>query len=320
MYISSHLYYLSSSDLIWHVQFILGSESDSHYSRDFGERYPVAITCFLALLALTPIFVIIACCICLRYRQKLRKLNTMMINRSKFHLESGLVPRSAQSSLAMPLTISTNAEGVSPPIPLNKTTSAAFKGRDSIHQSLLFNAKLDEESDPLNNIKFWRLSTSYSCLPDTRYIHPTSTNQNFENSTPQKSLLTGTATSSTNDTSSKVVQAHANPCNDSSMSTSTPQLRKDESAIIGGSLDWRSRLRRSSTQPRTHFFPHAWKAMFSKSAAGKVANTPLKRDHKVTSFLIGTRAVSCDVKEARDEVISVRNSASVDLAIISEAV
>eukprot|EP00108_Taenia_solium_P005877 TsM_001113200 transcript=TsM_001113200 gene=TsM_001113200 len=306
----------------------LSTDYDGKGSADLSERYFVAITCFLAPLALTPFFVLIVCCICLRYREKVKKLRATELNQSKFHLEGGPTTHSVQSSLAVPLTISTNVEGASPPIRSDKEPTV-FGGRDSIHQSLLFSAKLDEV--PLAPMKFWRLSASYSCLPDAHHIHADSNNLNFEDSTPQKSLLTATTTSS-DDTSSKnpqkTIATHPlvaeTPCNCSPMSSPSPQLAKDEFTMAGSNLDWRSRLRRSSTQPKTHFFPHAWKKILSKSAAGAATAPPLPGVHEVTPYfrvpqMQPLKTISSDV-EATHQIIPTRNSASIDLAAISEAV
>ncbi|KAL5108499.1 hypothetical protein TcWFU_001562 [Taenia crassiceps] len=304
------------------------NDYDDKGSSDFSERYFVAITCFLAPLALTPLFVLIACCICLRYREKLKKLRATELNQSKFHLEGRPTTHSVQSSLAVPLTISTNAEGASPPIQSDKEPTV-FGGRDSIHQSLLFSAKLDEV--PLAPIKFWRLSASYSCLPGTCHIHADSNNLNFEDSTLQKSLLTAT-TASSDDTSSKnpqkITVTHPlvveTPCNSSPVSSPSPQMTKGEPTMTGSGLDWRSRLRRSSTQPKTHFFPHAWKKILSKSAAGAATASPLPGVHEVTPYfgvpqMHSLKTTSSGV-EAAHQIIHTRNSASIDLAAISEAV
>lgn len=305
------------------INAVIGTNFDGKGPSGFSERYFVVITCFLAPLALTPLFVLIACCICLRYREKLKKLRATELNQSKFHLEGGPTTHSVQSSLAVPLTISTNAEGASPPIRSNKEPTV-FGGRDSIHQSLLFSAKLDEV--PLAPIKFWRLSASYSCLPDVHHIHADSNNPNFEDSTPQKSLLTAT-TASSDDTSSKNLQktiVAETPCNSSPMSSPSPQLAKRESTMTESSLDWRSRLRRSSTQPKTHFFPHAWKKILSKSAAGAATAPTLPGVHEVTPYfgvsqMHSLKNMSSDV-EAAHQIIHTRNSASIDLVAISEAV
>ncbi|CDI98274.1 von Willebrand factor type C [Echinococcus multilocularis] len=300
---------------------------DKVESPDFGNRYPVAITCFLAPLALTPFFVLISCCICLRYRQKLKKLRATELNQTKFHLEGGPTTHSAQSSLAVPLTISTNAEGASPPIRSDRVP-AVFGGRDSIHQSLLFNAKLDEA--PLAPIKFWRLSASYSCLPEVHHIHTDSNNPNFEDSTLQKSLLTAT-TSSSDVTPSKnpqkTIVTHppiGETCNSSPMSSSSPQLTKAEFMITESSLDWRSCLRRSATQPKTHFFPQAWKKVLSKSVTRAATAPPLPGEHEVMPYFsvpqtYPLKTTSSDV-EAAHQIIHTHNSASTDLAGISEAV
>ncbi|VDM31076.1 unnamed protein product [Hydatigera taeniaeformis] len=292
---------------------------------DFTERYSIVISCFLAPLALTPLFVLIACCICLRYRQKLKKLRATELNQTKFHLEVGPTTHSVQSSLAVPLTISTNAEGASPPIQSDKEPTV-FRGRDSIHQSLLFSSKLNEV--PLVPIKFWRLSASYSCLPDAHHIHTDSNNPNFEDSTLQKSFLTAT-TSSSDDTSSRNLQkiivnyppVDKTPCNSSPMSSSSPQLANGEATITGSSLDWRSRLRRSSTQPKTHFFPHAWKKILSKSAAGAATAHPLPGVNEVPSYFAipqaqSLKTASSDV-EAMHQIIHAHNATSTDLAGIS---
>ncbi|EUB62044.1 hypothetical protein EGR_03065 [Echinococcus granulosus] len=300
---------------------------DKEESPDFGNRYPVAITCFLAPLALTPFFVLISCCICLRYRQKLKKLRATELNQTKFHLEGGPTTHSAQSSLAVPLTISTNAEGASPPIRSDKVP-AVFGGRDSIHQSLLFSAKLDEA--PLAPIKFWRLSASYSCLPEVHHIHTDSNNPNFEDSTLQKSLLTATTSSSDGTPSKspqKTIVTHppiGETCNSSPMSSSSPQLTKAEFMITESSLDWRSCLRRSSTQPKTHFFPHAWKKVLSKSVTRAATAPPLPGEHEVMPYFSvpqthPLKTTSSDV-EAAHQIIHTHNSASTDLAGISEAV
>lgn len=252
-----------------------------------SEGYSIAITCFLAFLAITPLIVVAVCCVCLRYRKKLKKLRVLELNHpAKFQLESGTLQEpivaevthsTAQSNYAIPLTISTSPDDVAsstPPIRL-RVVPAVFAGRDSIHQSLLFNDKLDQPPSSLS--KFWPLSASYSCLSNTQLDNKDLSNSNLVDSTPRKSLITTSTTGYSDNGSSKVstkiVPAQLTPCNvDSIESNLSSRLRKSESPDIKRSNDWKTRLRRSSTQPRTqHFFPQAWKTILSKSAK---ATTP----------------------------------------------
>uniref|UniRef100_A0A5K3EGC6 VWFC domain-containing protein n=1 Tax=Mesocestoides corti TaxID=53468 RepID=A0A5K3EGC6_MESCO len=314
--------------------------ADREETLNFGDRYSVAITCFLALLVLTPLFVITSCCICLRYRRKLKKLRATEPKQAKFLLESGLPTHSAQSSLAVPLTISTNAEGPSTQTSLDKEP-VVLSRRDSMHHPLLPTAKITDT--PLSQIKFWQLSASHTCLTEVHNAPASaSSEQNrsriFEDSTPPNSPLTSSdhilKTDHDSDVSLTRQAGDATTCTSSPVSSSSPQLGKAGSTTSVGAQDtltWRPRLRRSSTQPRTHFFPHAWKAMISKSAA----TTPM-RDHETTPFF-DTRNTSPpnlpipeDLYELEEQCQSpptpnshddhAQNSMAIDLAAISEVV
>lgn len=281
----------------------------------FGEQYSIAIICFLAFLPVISILVIAACCICLYYRQKLKKLRTKELNHStKFHLESGTAPpvitQSAQSSLAMPLTISTNIEsGSSPPIRM-KIVPTAFAGHQSVRQSLLFNDKLDDAL--VSPSKFWRLSASYTCLSNPQKNDQNFSNPDFEESTPRKSLITtstGYSDNASSKNSAKVTQTRFViediPYNEISTSNSSTHLGKPDPLETTKILDWRSRLRRNSTQTRTHFFPHAWKTVLSKSA---VTTTP-PNNREGTPFF---KQPKPNQSEASEHLIQAHNSASVD--------
>ncbi|KAM7535717.1 hypothetical protein Aperf_G00000094977 [Anoplocephala perfoliata] len=294
------------------------SASEDERMAYFGERFFIAIICFLAFLSLTLIFVIVACCICLRYRQKLKKLRTTEFNHStKFHLKNETDPvtiirQSAQSGLAIPLTISTNIESnSSPPIRL-KIVPTTFAGHQSVHQSLLFNDKLDEAL--LSPSQFWRLSASYTSLSNPQQDDRNLSNPDFGESTPRKSLVTNSTGCSDNvspKNSTKVIQTRFAtediPYNETSTSNSSTHFGKSDPPETTKILDWRSRLRRNSTQTRTHFFPNAWKTVLSRSAV--TATPPTNREE--TPFF---KQPKPNQSEASQQLIQARNSASADSA------
>ncbi|VDL14241.1 unnamed protein product [Hymenolepis diminuta] len=285
----------------------------------FTERYSIAITCFLALLALTPLFVIASCCVCLRYRKKLKKLRILGLNHStKFQLENGTpqeptvaaITHSTQSSYAIPLTISTGPDEKSstPPIRL-RIVPTTFAGRDSTHRSLLFNDKL--EAPPSSLSKFWSLSASYNCLSNPQLNHKDLSIPNLDDSAIRKSLTTSSTTGYSDNCSSKVltkvVPAQLTPLrNDSPLSNFSTHLRKSESPEIRRSSDWKTRLRRTSTQPRTHFFPQAWKTILSRSAK---ATTPTANQERA-SFFSQPRS---NQSESSHQLIQTRNSPPIEL-------
>lgn len=255
----------------------------------FGDRYSVLLACILAMVSVTPFFVIASICICWQYRQKLRCLRTVEQIPSKYLQQGEPEIQSAHSSLAVPLTISTNAGGNSPQIFLEKG-SVVFGGRDSIHQSLLFDSKTSE-SPPLAPMRSWRLNASYTCLASSQNAPASEQNSNpvYEDSSLTKSPLSVAISDQKTEAKFEqnsqasvhevVVKNGSGPA-----SNSSPQLvRVDPQILVEtphlAKRPWRPRLRRSSTQTRTHFFPHAWKPMISKSAAG----TPLP-DTEATPF------------------------------------
>nr|CUU99111.1 hypothetical transcript [Hymenolepis microstoma] len=261
----------------------------------FTERYSIAITCFLALLALAPLFVIASCCIYLRYRKKLKKLRILGLNHpNKFQLDNSTpqvpivaaITHSTRSSYAIPLTISTSPDEKSstPPIRL-RIVSTAFADHDSSHGSLLFN-----DSPQLN--------------------HKDLSIPNLEDATIRKSLTTSSITGCSVNCSSKVltkvVPAQLTPHNDSPVSNFPTHLRKSESPELKRSSDWKTRLRRSSTQPRTHFFPQAWKTILSKSAK---ATTPTANQEEASFF----SQPKSNLSESFHQLIQTRNTLPLEL-------
>ncbi|VDO00025.1 unnamed protein product [Rodentolepis nana] len=284
----------------------------------FTERYSIAITCFLALLALAPLFVIASCCLYLRYRKKLKKLRILGHNHpNKFQLDNrtpqepivAAITHSTQSSYAIPLTISTSPDEKSstPPIRL-RIVSTAFADHDSSHGSLLFNDRLEQPSSSLP--KFWSLSASYNCLSNPQLNPKDLSIPNLEDTTMRKSQTTSSTTGYSVNCSSKVlakvVPAQLTPQNDSPVSNSPTHLRKSESPEPKRSSDWKTRLRRSSTQPRTHFFPQAWKTILSKSAK---ATTPTANQEEASFF----SQPKSNLSESFHQLIQTRNTPPLEI-------